>query len=430
MLDNIKLSTDKQTIINRLAGVQGFERYQHRNNNFIGFCKYGKLMRLDFRKSFENGSLVGYHHLEISISPHYHFNYYLHNGNDFTPKNCIKTIIDILTYLEIQPQEYEDLKVVNIEFGLNIIPGTDIKNLIDNLLFYKKTAFIVPNKETQYFKITDATKYKNIKAYAKGLQFAEFPQYGINGNTFRFEVKSKKSSNIEKYGIDKVPDLLKIETYQRLGQELLSEWENVLLLNQTPGFSNLKTDEVDFIKGANKSDFWDDLNRLQFGRKKEKYYKILQGKNNLHIEIKGQIIDKLVLFQNDTFFPQKTLMDREKHQNAKDHPKEINGQNVSLHQNNRVCLVTGLDISMQRKGSKFLCSAGLKWYQNNEPKTYKEIEMKYLTEKMRTRPMEEQIYYLAHNIRNAKTNPTHNPKYSRERFEQRNYNKQQLQFNF
>ena len=39
---------------------------------------------------------------------------------------------------------------------------------------------------------------------------------------------------------------------------------------------------------------------------------------------------------------------------------------------------------------------------------------------------ETQFYYLAHNIRNAKTNPIHN----RMTFEKRNYNPNQLQFNF
>lgn len=430
MLDNLKLITYDQSMINRLAEMQGFERYQHRNNNYAGFCKYGKLMRLDFRKSFEKGVLVGYRHLEISISPHYHSNNYLHNGNDFTPENSIRTIIDILTYLKIEPQEYEDLKVVNFEFGLNLIPEVDVKDLIDGLLFYKKTAFKAPNKKTPYFRITDATKYKILKAYAKGRQFADRPQYGIDVNTYRFEVKSKKSANIKKYGIDKVTDLLNIEIYQRLGQELLNEWENVLLLNQTPDFSNLKPEEVAFIQTANKKDFWSDLrtqkHRNTFQINKEKYYNILKGKNNLHSQIKRLIIDKLIHLSKCANFPQKTPINREKDQNGKVHPKEINGQSAHFSK----CLVTKLDISMQRKGSKFLCFAGLKYYKENDPETYKEIELKYLTQKMKTRTMEDQIYYIAHNIRNKKTNPTHNPKYSRQRFEYRNYHPNQIQINF
>lgn len=434
MLDNLKLITYNQTIINRLAEVQdglGFERYQHRNNNFIGFCRYGKLMRLDFRKSFENGVLVGFHHLEISISPHYHFNNYLHNGNDFTPENSIKTIIDILTFLKIQPQDYDLLQVVNIEFGLNIIPKFDVKNLIDGLIFYSTQPFVVPNTNLPYFKTTETkntndTKEKFIKAYAKGLQFADYPQYGIDGNTFRFEVKHKKArptNALFKMRKVTVIDLLNLENYQIFSQAIIKEWDFILLLNQTPDFSNLKTDEVEFINGANKRDFLDDLNRLQFGRKKDKYYKILHGKNNLHAQIKGQIIDKLVLLQNDTFSPQRTPMNREKVINEKTPPILIKCENVSLHQNNRLCLVTKLDISMQRKGSKFLRETTLKNIKESNPEIYKDLEKKYLTESAKTLSEQMQIYLICKNIRDADSNPRNN----RKRFEQRNYHPDQLQ---
>ncbi|AZA52059.1 hypothetical protein [Chryseobacterium sp. G0201] len=314
MLDNLKLSTTDQGIIQRLAKVQGFEKYKHRNNNYIGFCKYGKLMRLDFRKSFENGGLVGFHHLEISISPHYHYNQYHHNGNDLTPDNCIKTVLDILTYLKIEPHEYNILKVVNIEFGLNLTPDIDVKTLVNGLYFYKKTVFMIPESKNKYFKITHATNYKQIKAYAKGLQFSEFPEYGINQDTFRFEVKSKKSANINKYGIKTVSDLLKIETYAILAQKILSEWENVLIINNSPDFSNLKTEEVQFISKSRKVEFWDDLkqeaNRNKFARYKEKYYKILKTKNNPHLQIKIQIIDKILNWSSGAYFPQKTIIHR------------------------------------------------------------------------------------------------------------------------
>lgn len=434
MLDNLKLFTENQDIINRLAGVQGFEHYQHRNNNYTGLCKYGQKIKLDFRKVFVNGKLEGFRHLEISISPHYHFNSYLHNGNDFTPENCIKTIPDILTYLGIEPQEYDLLKVVNIEFGLNLIPETDIKNLINGILYSKKTAFVVPNPKTPYFKITDATTYKQIKAYDKGLQFAGNPLFRINLNTFRFEVKSKKSANIKKYGINTTVDLLKLETYQRLGQEILDEWDKVLILNLDPDFSNLKTDEVAFITKANEVSFWSEIiqpkYRNKFGRYKEKYHKILKGKNNLHTLIKGQIIDKLIYLSSGANFPQKNPINKGKQCFEETTLKEINGQSAPLQQNTRLCLVTKLDISMQRKGSKFLCSAGLKYYKENEPKTYELLNKKYLTDDKRKTDLKTQFYYLAHNIRNLKTNPNHNPKYSRQRFDQRNYHPDQLQLPF
>lgn len=430
MLDNLKLITYDQTIIQRLAALPGFEPYRHRNNNYAGFCKYGKLMRLDFRKSFENGSFAGFHHVAISISPHYHYNNYLHNGNDFTPENCIKTIADILHYITLKSNELNELKVVNIEFGLNLVPETDIQTVVTNLLYSKKTPFIIPNKENVFFKITSATAYKQIKAYAKGLQFAAFPQYGIDANTFRFEVKSKKSVNIKKYGIETVNDLLNIDTYRRLGQEILNEWENILLTTSAPDLNSLKPSELVYIQKANKKDFWAGLigeaHRDKFTREKAKYYKILTGKNNLHTQIKGQIIDKLLQFENVAYFPQKTAINSGKDRNAKLRTKEINGQFATPQHNISTCLITGLDISMQKKGSEFMCSAGLKYYSETEPETYQRLKEKYLTPEKWGLSLSDQFYYIAHNVRNEFFNQVHN----RKRFEQRNYPIDQLQFNF
>ena len=430
MIDNTKFLTDNQTIIERMQMHPDFVVCKPKNNYYhsLKHSVYGIKLSLDFRKAVENGSVIGYGHLEINISPHYHFNQYRHNGNDFTPIQAIKTINDILTYLGIKGNECNALKVVNIEFGINIIPDTDIKNLINGLYFYKKTPFKVG--DFPYFKKTDATSYKQIKAYAKGLQFSNNTEYRIDKNTFRFEVKTKQSKNIRKYGINTATDLLNLETYNQLGQTLLDEWKNILLTNQTPDFSNLKPDEVQFIINAKNFDFWNDMiqpkYRNKFGRYKDKYYSILKTKNNLHHLIKLKIIDKLINLQSGANSTQKTPINWGKVQILKTTSQLINLESAPPHQNNSVCLVTKLDISMQRKGSKFLCVKGLKYYKENQPETYQKLTEIYLAEKQKGKSFDRQIYFIAHNIRNAKTNIVHN----RKRFENRNYNKQQLQFNF
>lgn len=430
MLDNTKFLTYNQTIINRILQHPDFVVCRPKTNNYFSLMHkdFGIKLSLDFRKSFENGILIGYRHLEINTSPHYHYNCYLHNGNDFTPSNSIKTIIDILTYLRIEQKEYGSLKVVNIEFGLNIIPKTDIKNVIDGLYFYKKTAF--KTGAFPYFKKTDATSYKQIKAYAKGLQFSQFPKYGINQNTFRFEVKSKQAKNIQKYGITNANDLTKLDIYKTLSQILIDEWENILLTNQNTNYRILESDEVKFIRNANKTDFWNDLkndsNRNKFNRYKEKYYRLLKEKNNLHHLIKLQLIDKLFFYQSDANSTQKTPTGKENYTFEKTQNKLINLESAPPHQNNEICLVTGLDISMQRKGSKFLCRNGLKYYNENEPEIYKNLEKRFLTEKQKGKNLDRQIYFIAHNIRNTKTNKEHNQK----QFEKRNYKSNQLQLNF
>lgn len=425
MIDNTKFLTYNQTVINRLLQHPDFEECKPKTNNYYSkkHSMYGVKMSLDFRKAMENGKIIGYRHLELNTSPHYHYNQYHHNGNDFTATDCARTLNDILTYLGIQPQEFEELNVCNIEFGLNIIPEVDIKTLIDGLFYYKKTPF--KTGDFPYFKKTDATSYKQIKVYAKGLQFADIPQYGINPNTFRFEVKSKQAKYIKELGIRSSVNLLNLETYSKLEQALVDEWEQILLINlepKTDDLKGLKEDEVQFIKNAKSFDFWSDLieqkHRNTFGGNKLKYHKIFKRKGNLHTQIKGQIIDKLLQFQKCANSTQRTPINREKDTFEKTPSKLINLEYAHLH----LCLVTGLDISMQKKGSKFLSLTGLKYYRENKIEIYKDLEKKYLTEKMRVRTIEEQMYYIAHNIRNRGYNSKYNPVNKRKKLESNNYN--------
>ena len=138
MIDNCKLNCTDQQLIQRLRNFPNMEQIET-NNTTDSFGIFGNHLKMDFRKSFENGRFIGYYNVYLSISPHYHFNKYIHNGNDLTPENARKSILDICTYLGIKRSEFDLFKVVNLEFGLNIIPTTDIKKLVNGIEFYKKT---------------------------------------------------------------------------------------------------------------------------------------------------------------------------------------------------------------------------------------------------------------------------------------------------
>jgi hypothetical protein len=71
--------------------------------------------------------------------------------------------------------------------------------------------------------------------------------------------------------------------------------------------------------------------------------------------------------------------------------------------NRRKCLVTGLNISMQ-KDSKLLSHTGIKYYKKSDAKVYNEIKRKYLSTKWVDDDVETQIKELAHNIRNIYNN--------------------------
>lgn len=81
---------------------------------------------------------------------------------------------------------------------------------------------------------------------------------------------------------------------------------------------------------------------------------------------------------------------------------------------------------MQKKNSVYLSNAGLLWYYKNYNKTFLQLQNSFLFSEKRKLKIIEQIYYIAHNIRNTLTNQYHN----RKKFERRNYPDNQLRFDF
>lgn len=425
MIDHIKLICREQQIINRLHQLPELRPYRHSLNTYEGYELRGSKLRLDFRKCFESGRLVGYGHLELSISPHYHHNRYLHNGNDLTPQNAVKSLKEIFALLGISEPEYDQFRVVNLEFGLNLIPQTDIRKIVSGISFYKKTPFRISDFE--FNKITDATKYKLVKAYAKGLQFAEFPHYGIDPNTFRFEVRNKKSAPIRKLGISTAKDLVKLSIYKTLGQRLINEWLQVLILDNDPEFKQCTQEVKQQLEKYGNLLFWQqtiqDRNRNKYSRERKICVNMFQKygiKPTAHQEILTLISDKIFSFGIGADCPQKKTAEKPAQSPAirgrnadksidavvqvSPHARVVKGQSAPQGIIQRQCLVTGLDISMQKTESRFLYNVGLRYYRENDPKKYDAVLQKYWSADCRGKDEDGVHRTIAHNIRNTYNN--------------------------
>jgi hypothetical protein len=77
---------------------------------------------------------------------------------------------------------------------------------------------------------------------------------------------------------------------------------------------------------------------------------------------------------------------------------------------NKTCPVTGLDISMQPKNSKFLSYTGVKWYYNNNYETYRTLLEPMLRKRWKYKSLKDQFREIAHIVRNRDSNPRNNIK--------------------
>lgn len=319
-VDFIKAISEDQTYVRRLFsyGEKYLQPHKPQNKYYNCYSIGSGRFRLEFRKVISEGKLIGFRNVEVCFSPHYLFNSDLHNGNDFTSASAIRSIRETFLKIGVLGSEMQDFKVCGLEYGLNLNTGLQIENIIDGVLYTNRTPFM--RKGFEYNKISCSTNYKKLKAYAKGIQFLETPEYLINRNVFRFEVKTKQSKKIRKLGINNVTDLLNPEVYSALFQSILDEWESVLVVNVE------REDEV------NSPQYWANLladgYRHQFRIKREKYYEDLDHEDNLHYLIKCKIIDKILELQNCTNSTLGTPINKGKFVSNNNHPLLINVESV------------------------------------------------------------------------------------------------------
>lgn len=92
------------------------------------------------------------------------------------------------------------------------------------------------------------------------------------------------------------------------------------------------------------------------------------------------------------------------------HLVHLNEKHPSFSKNNpplikKICPVTGLDISMQPKNSKFLSYTGVRWYYENDIDTYNNILVPRMGLLSKDKTLPEQFKSIAHSVRNEESNP-------------------------
>jgi len=79
----------------------------------------------------------------------------------------------------------------------------------------------------------------------------------------------------------------------------------------------------------------------------------------------------------------------------------------SSDKNERLCQVTGVDISNQKDESRFLASTGLRWLFKTHRERYNELRGEFLSPRWFNESLDVQFREMAHSIRNKYNNPRH-----------------------
>lgn len=403
-MDFLNLNTANQELISAVTKSQFFtscKEYDTKDIYRIG----RKGIKIIANKLLDkNGNFLKYQFLKISLKPHFFYNDDLHNANHFPHNKVIEVLKEICNKLNIKKPNL--LTPTSADYGINLTPDQfDSKDIIRQSLYYGKRPMLIRHTHLPFFKTTkEIGSHPTIgaKIYHKGL---EFPNYA-HENTFRYEnmFASNRKLN-QQFSINSFADFFDIDLYEKFADYILKSWDNLLIL-----------DYISEEYGEHNPDYYDNRRHYRNGltNAKKNYYKI---HGNCHREMKKLL--EYTIEQNYRNVQIHTIIDSW-------NPHTTTKNTIENTPQIKKCNITGLNIEMQKENSVFLCNKGLKYYIENDDKIFRELKKKYLTESKRNLSLDEQIYYIAHNIRNTNSNVRNN----RLKFERRNYHPNQLQFNF
>ncbi|MBX2960631.1 MAG: hypothetical protein KF732_11835 [Flavobacteriales bacterium] len=326
-------------------------------------------------KIFDSGNIYIYGSL------HKYFNKGLHNYNDFDI-NAIRGVLnDLHDKFDITT---EQCILRNIELGINIKTPIEPNTILDNCFLHKTDLLVyqIHSDEGRY-KQCEHSQYI-VKIYNKTLHYQKKGLHPPT-NLLRFELKFCKMKYFKELGIFTLNDLLEYGLHNFKSRILLA-WNDILYFDNTVMIDEKKRNKF------NNPNYWTGLikngQRSLFYKNKNELYKLIENNpNNIKqqlAEIMSKKIDELNIksTQIDTLYI----------------------RSICTPTSDKICSVTGYDISMQKSNSKLLSHTGIKFYKKHNYKLYKQIERKYLSTIWINSDEQTKIREIAHNIRNSCSN--------------------------
>jgi hypothetical protein len=354
------------------------------------------------------------------------------NGNQFTLIDILEVREHLCRLLNIGSYQ---MTFRNLEVGLNLSTLFNPQLFIKGLLYHNGKPFKTSHKD-QYAQ-AEHQRYI-VKIYNKG------HQYGMSQNTLRVELKLTRADQINPLRIKTFADISSETLNNALGL-ILMRFDEVVYYDNTIDLKNLSGHQKQTLERYSNPRYWiDTLTPKTRDRHKKKLKEfIIKYSRNLHQQLRQEIQTKGVMICNQPEAQKCVIITKETEAENQESTTPIKGQSknpkcviitgsiieVDITQDPfksnplktpikadkktsskrekkepRKCLVTGLDISMQKDKSYLLSHTGLRHYYKNERQEFEKVKNRHLSRKWMYSNFEMQIIELAHNIRNRKNN--------------------------
>ncbi|MDT0649752.1 hypothetical protein [Autumnicola edwardsiae] len=322
--------------------------------------------------------------ITVEGSLHKYWNKGAHNFNDFGINEIQDVLENLKKNFRVRP---ENCVLKQLEIGVNINPPAKTKSILKQCLLHKtdRLKWVLTRDEGNYIQ---AQHQRHIlKIYDKKTHYKN-RGFKIEDEVMRIEMKYTKMHDLNSKGIYTLEDLLNFGL-QNFTPILLKQWQQVIFYD----FKALKGTKYE--NRYSNPNFWENLT----------YDGLKYHRNNLN---------KIAKAQPENIKDQIAKLIKEKADFLNTSTPEINPLHIRLKtgvgasekkdENRRFCVVTGINISMQKKGSILLSHTGLKYYFKTDIKIFDEVKRKFLSRNWSNKDHQTQIKEIAHNIRNKHNN--------------------------
>lgn len=379
-------------------------------------------------------------YIEVRGSLHKFYNDGAHNYDDFNFAK-IKRAINILS--EQLGIVIDRARFTNLEIGVNIVTEFNPSELLNSLINHRGKQFTLQTGKKKEYRECEHEQYY-IKIYNKGLQ------NGLSKYILRIEVKFIKMEIPNKSGIYFLSDLLDVSKIKKLNGKFLDIFGEILIGGSIVSNKKQNDRERLLIANGHNPNYWQQIipkskdytngaNSKEYKKARKKYEiqlarfkKLLKetGANYRKELVQKSIIEKSNILLMNTSKEENQISKLDKITGEIDLPilttkRQINHtiENAKIgeidpllysvklppseERYKRKCKVTKLDLSMQKENSEFLCTTGIKYYKEYEPKIWIQL-WKRLSPRWHDCSEKIQIQEVHHSIRNEYLNKIHN----------------------
>jgi len=378
MIDYVKMST-------HIRDVEGYKKESQMLFTQNVETRTGEITSPFSRAKLDNMDIFlsdkGY--FEIKGSIHKYFNGGSHNHNDFSTRNFYSAIQRLSKLLQI---DLWQCKLDALEVGVNITPAICTTEFLNCTYMHRRKPFKnVSMGEGGDYRQAEYKDYW-VKIYDKGAQ------YNLAKQLLRFELKYR-ADELRRMNLNHMCDLRKIEVIDMLGELLSHKFDQIVFLEPTLIEDHLPLRYREKLLLWKNPRYWNDL--AINPPSKNSYSREVALLNDIQSiltdSVKADTMQRIKYKWGE-------LVD-DANLSGLDMGKISTSYIVPKIPAKKSCLVTGLDISMQKESSRFLYNTGVMYYHEHHPEIYGQLEER-LNSTWYQEPIEVLCREIAHSIRN------------------------------